>query len=1029
MTIFEIKNFLNKRGLKEPNGLPLYTYQVIDIEFDELKEHLKYLLRYNDKSNALPGLFCLYCSEWYRRYYRGEWSWSAILKSLDTHLDYNFISDFVIKGFKYWRRPITRYNNSRNSYLGSVFREGGLPYSLLIEESRFQALFRNIIKLYSQNPQLILDHNTLLPHLTYFPEALKDDTTLSLIAEMATRIISLVEMHDLSHQINPIQYLDHNVSDWRLQFPIPLSGEIANQFMLGLLNSAVKESRLKLNKIEKCILKQYWSNDTFILSLDIPRIFGFIPHKELNQQRLSVYLYEGSYYLAEISSAYLHDDGSDSANAKIKLRNNHIDTVRKEKELPLVLVIKQQGVIVYQESIANSELPINEMPLVLSDDVKPRVIGFGSVKKKINSLHIMLNKSAKIETLDKHSEAIEVEENNKYQHYLLNGEAIVTQNDEKFIISSLNDHIRTDVKIIGQILPYFTSNGRPIYLDSPSLSQKDDEFILKIKRDKYSQPLYGDHYARILDKSGNLIFKQKLAILPYDFKIKLCNGNSPRNGIIEFSTSHTFSIEKLEAQVKSISDTTKQLYVTTSHSTLQSMLSVKIRCNLDSAVEIILPFPSSGVLLLDKDGYDVSNKNDISMKELLGHRLRFYPNLGVSTTYTIDIKNSLNNQKYWSYHIDNDPIEVSLYEFKQELISLLSATGILDEQIKLIISRDNREIKQIKIKLYSDDLFINNNLIEKPNKDIKLALLSLTDLTSKDLILDEEENYILPNQIYSPSLIIPKKESELQSRAVFIPATFSMEVEGDLQQAISLPPLQYQEGVKLVLDNMARDFNHPGWNYLEKLYAEFNYLPLPTFLIWKELIKHTEALVMFVIKHNQTEKVMQVFQDEYNVIWALIPRTIWNEKLEIFQQQFKEIPVDILNLAVQNKLTQISYFSPIMKAHKDSVNLSIMKFILPQWYQDLNRRHIDQYWITEFSEELAEWIRKNKVDLDLTLYSPLHQSIVYFPFFAAAVASGKATFDELREMTDKDFYIFKSLIEFDYDWFKPVYLFALSLFE
>lgn len=32
-------------------------------------------------------------------------------------------------------------------------------------------------------------------------------------------------------------------------------------------------------------------------------------------------------------------------------------------------------------------------------------------------------------------------------------------------------------------------------------------------------------------------------------------------------------------------------------------------------------------------------------------------------------------------------------------------------------------------------------------------------------------------------------------------------------------------------------------------------------------------------------------------------------------------------------------------------------------------------------------------------------------------------------MTDKDFYIFKSLIEFDQDWFKPVYLFSLEYFN
>ena len=100
--------------------------------------------------------------------------------------------------------------------------------------------------------------------------------------------------------------------------------------------------------------------------------------------------------------------------------------------------------------------------------------------------------------------------------------------------------------------------------------------------------------------------------------------------------------------------------------------------------------------------------------------------------------------------------------------------------------------------------------------------------------------------------------------------------------------------------------------------------------------------------------------------------------------------------------------------------------ILPQWYQELNRRHFKEYWISEFSEELMEWIEINHPALNFPLYSKAHQAVVYFPFFAAAVTTGKAKFNDLRDITDKDFYIFKSLIEFDPDWFKPVYLFSLE---
>ena len=447
-------------------------------------------------------------------------------------------------------------------------------------------------------------------------------------------------------------------------------------------------------------------------------------------------------------------------------------------------------------------------------------------------------------------------------------------------------------------------------------------------------------------------------------------------------------------------------------------------------MDIELPFPSSGVLLLNKDQNEIPINETLSLKELLGCRLRFYPDINTATVYTVDIKNSLNNQKYWTYHINDKPVDINLYELRQEILSLLSSTGNLDEIIKVIISRNNIEIRQINIGLYSDNISIKNGTIELHNTDIKLELLSLTTLETDSLILTDEGKYLLKNQIYSPSLIIPKKESILQTRAEFIQATHLIPIQEELQHAISLPPEQYQVGIQVVLDKMAKDINHPGWEYLDKLYSEFNYLPLPTFLVWKELIKNHEALAMFVVRHNETEKIMQMLQDEYNVIWILIPISTWHDKLDKFKQKYLEFPSLILNELLKDKIDKIYYFSPAIKKENNKLPTSIIhNSILPQWYQELNRRHFEEYWISEFSEELMEWFEINHPALNFPLYSKAHQAVVYFPFFAAAVTTGKAKFNDLRDITDKDFYIFKSLIEFDPDWFKPVYLFALEYFN
>jgi len=322
-----LNNFLCKRDLKKPNGSPLYTYQVSDSEFNELKIYLQSAVQHDKENYILPALFCLYCSEWYRRFYKGEWSWEPILKSLNIKLETNFRSYLVQNGLKYWNRQIIRYNNSHNSYLGSIFREGGLPYSLLIQEgSRFQELFRKILDLYYKNPQLILEQNSLLPFLNYFPEAFKEKTTLSLIIEMASNLISLVDKHDLAHLSDPIGYLDNKLT--------------IKQYLLSLCNTE------------------------FRVSLDIPKVFSFIPSEEISSQRFTLYLYEGNRCLSEISSAYLnHRDSSNQERVEIKLRNTNLDVKRINYEMPLRLVITQQGMIIYQEPLIESELLIDDMPV------------------------------------------------------------------------------------------------------------------------------------------------------------------------------------------------------------------------------------------------------------------------------------------------------------------------------------------------------------------------------------------------------------------------------------------------------------------------------------------------------------------------------------------------------------------------------------------------------------------------------------------------------------------------------------------
>ncbi|WGE64650.1 STY4851/ECs_5259 family protein [Actinobacillus equuli] len=1034
-----LNRFLSSRGHHLPTGKPLFTYRMTENEFFQLQTLLsktRSLKYYQDLGWA--AAFCLYCSEWYRREYHNGWTWNGIEQSLNFEVDSNFRSQLIQLGFHYWKREIAQYNKNHHSYLGSVYREGGLPYALLIsEDSRFQELFRSILAYYSQNPQVILDPLILLPYLTYFPEALKSETTLSLIVEMVTKISYLVEKYDLSHQTAPASFLDQNVPNWRIDFPIPLNNT-ADKLLLNLLDSAVKESRRKTKQSERYIITQTLvdiKEFKFKTELKLSKSFSFQSNNYLTKDRCILSLYEGNRKLTEISSAYLISDDTDP-NKTITLRQEYAQTYRKEINLPLFLVLEQKGTVIYKELISESEIDVEAMPLVLSEDTIPRVIGSGSIQKKANTLHIVVAEKAKIQLKNEHSELIEDSSNNGLTHYLLSGEVIVHYDEEKFYISSKNEHIKKQFRLVGATLPYFTPNGRPIYLGLPKISQLNDEYCLKIGKTDQANSIYGDQYVHVLDKSGNLIFKQKVAILPSDFKIKFVKSSNPQEGIIEFYSSENFIVygpkkstgidSKIIKKLKGIG---KSLEIRCIDKPRTS-LSLGIGVNLQSYVDMILPFPSSGVQILDNNNKVISSYKTLSLQELLGSRIRIYPDIETSANYSIDIENSQKNNYCFQYIVQDSPLEISLNEFRPEIISLFSISKHLDEQVKVIISQNNRIIRQINLTLYASDISVYGDTIEIEDMDnkIKLSLLSLTTLETCKLDKDEHGHYLLPNEINNPCLIISDKESILQSRTRFIPATKATEIKGELQQAIALPPNLYSNAVQLVLTQMAKDFNHSGWDYLNKLYQDFSYLPLSTFFIWKELIKNSQALVTFILKQSQIEKVMQHLQNEFNVIWAFIPIQVWETQLEIFKHSLGSIPDILINTITNNKLEQIKLFSPAFYNEGKTMPKAIMEPVLATWYQNLHNQNLAQYWISDFSIELSNWAKSQNIEISIQ-YKEYQQAVIFFPFFAAAVTCGQAKFDSLRPMEDKDFHTFKKLMEFDSDWFKPVYLYALQLFK
>lgn len=135
-----IKQVFERNHLSEANEQPLYQYQLTEAEYIQLKSLLR--LHSNksgirQKDSVWCAAFCIFCAEWFRRDYQGGWSWKTIWQELNFEVEANVRSYVLNKGLReFWKRPLSQYSDERHSYLGSVFREGGLSRGRLSDYCR-----------------------------------------------------------------------------------------------------------------------------------------------------------------------------------------------------------------------------------------------------------------------------------------------------------------------------------------------------------------------------------------------------------------------------------------------------------------------------------------------------------------------------------------------------------------------------------------------------------------------------------------------------------------------------------------------------------------------------------------------------------------------------------------------------------------------------------------------------------------------------------------------------------------------------
>lgn len=1068
-----INNLLHQRELRYPKGAPLFSYQLNETEYNKLRNLLSAntLNSLSLKNAYWCAAFCLFGAEWYRREYQSAWSWSGIFQALGFELEPSQRADAVIKGLAYWKRPVNRYESNRNDYLGSLFSEGGLPFSLLAAEGgRFLALFRKLLVEFDRARSFGVSPIPLIEQqLQGMPDAFHSDSTVTLLHDMVSNLYALIDTYGLEEQSAPAEHLDSVVKNWRVSFPIPLDTETGDKFLSGLLNSAAARRKDKKREQQRLKLCQWQSNSSelsFAASIHISKQFAIpLTRKDLSAPIVEVLVFEGKTQIADfgMARAEIGDNG-----ITLHMRKTEVFVRRDDYDLPLSMVVMQAGRVSYVEEIPGSPLPLSDMPVLLvHQNGKFEVIGCGSVSQKAESLAVLCPDDVHVD--GKNATLIDDVQYEGYRRVGFSGELIIrysnTADSDTYHLSNKEDsYSKESLEIKGEQVEFPSQGGYPVYKGVPRITCHYPEARIFIGDNEvgsatHSADFYGRQVLRV-KALGKTLYRRKVAILPNDFEVALQPGQSPSTGSMSITSEKAF-IYNVDSEVdtKTRSDNGRKHIALSADGIPPIHIVLQVQANLlAESISLTIPFPSRGALVFDANGQALPRH--CAIDDLLGVRAVLFkaPNKP-RTEFDIELKaptSSRDNPSYvFHYDVHKSAEEVSLFELRDKIKELLATAqhNELDEVVRMVINSQGTVLNQYTVgwnaasgKAAFDSLVFNSDEV-RDFSDLKLELINLAAPNEKPEELTQRLSngapigvFELPQRRATPKLAVPQKTSAVSFRAIFIPPTESTVLSGEVRSlekaAQHYHPVHNTDAFTPVLDAMATNPEHSGWRYLDKLLESYAHLPLATFEAWKALSKHEGCLSLLPFATKQAvETVLEVLQTQCNVVWELMPLGYWNEAQKRYKIYLEKLgfPEPLVAKYLQDKSDVITGFMSLPELFSvDSKNKAMYPILINTWKDDLLRHSADVKvrWPQHYGAALQRTVLTNFREVaSFGVPHEFQTAVMYFPIVAAAVVMGKADWQELLGTNNVNYFLLRQLMEFDRDWFNPVFQCALSFFK
>lgn len=1077
-----LTKFLTHRGLKMADSRPLFEYQSTNEEYGELKRLISNVGQAEGfkKDKGYAACFTLFCTEWYRRDYEriNGWSWEPIYQALGISLSAMDLSLIVPKGLEeYWKRPIRFYDSERRNFLGSLFSEGGLPFKLLKEsDSRFHSLFSRILNQYDQS--LSLGYSTLavvqaIVDKSMLPTVFKEDTSVELIGRMADQLISLVQAYDLINHSEPVKELDRVHPKWRDSFPMPLDDETGTSFLNGLLRTATVETKPRLQKNKTTGCNFFWSEQhpgEIQAHISLPNELTFAISSEPSTTRFELAVYEDSEEVATLGPAYAR---LDKTQAIVRLRKSEVRFVRQQITASLSLVARAGGIIVGSIKLDRGEVAVGDVPLTFVRDEDFWLLQ-GQASCSVYSSDVLIILPTEGRLASKHEDCSSDIRALEHPVLFIKGrQDVIFEGNETYRIRTGREQVKyPDLALQGNQLawlcsPYETFVGIPraIHKFATAKRIEYERFLSGKSIDKCDlHETMGAHYISIRNEDNETLLRRKVGILPSDFQLEIKNREQANEGVIIISTQHPclYKLKDKTLEVGRSKSSNKMEIMIKAEGVPPTSVVLQVTPNLaGNPIDIILPFPTKGCLVLDANGQHLSK--NITINDLLGTRAFLFGRNGEPARFRLELRlmSRARRQAWyeWRYTAGERPVELNLYSLREHIENLLSLETGIDQIVEMRIDGAGSvytwQIRRYRYSLnydYERQVLFSNSANTRSGQIPSPVIMLLSEPERKPVSLTSRMNegvhvgeFELSSAIQrnGPWLVVPGKGEETAFRPCFIRGEPPLKTEVNAFQSMQkatqfFNPRSDVNTITQVLDQMANSPAHSGWQFLRSLYEQYGYLPLATFEVWRALVQHPQALAMSLFKFEMSVEYLSRIENEFPVFWEFLPILEIKraaERLRAFLAN-KGAPEEMQKKLLNKMYHQLGTIFPTyanevqewlsLGKQPHLIPYPMMREIIQDWYQVLLREHSESRWPEYGGSRLYNWIRSQKDSvIDISPDTEYRYSVAWLPVFSAAVASGKATFESVFGHEPGTLFFLRQVRDFDSRWFNSIFQYSL----